>query len=60
MTSNSLVVGTVLLTLMVALGVGASLLDNRVAVTQEAGVEAPLFEVDPLWPKPLPNHCATP
>ena len=21
-----------------------------------AAVEAPRFEVDPLWPKPLPNH----
>ena len=21
-----------------------------------AGVQAPRFEVDPLWPKPLPNH----
>ena len=21
-----------------------------------AGAEAPMFEVDPLWPKPLPNH----
>jgi hypothetical protein len=21
-----------------------------------AGVQAPIFEVDPLWPKPLPNH----
>ena len=20
------------------------------------GVQAPVFEVDPLWPKPLPNH----
>jgi DNA-binding beta-propeller fold protein YncE len=22
----------------------------------QAGAEVPLFEVDPLWPKPLPNH----
>src|SRR5580765_7256319 len=21
-----------------------------------AGVQAPQFEVDPMWPKPLPNH----
>ena len=21
-----------------------------------AGVQAPRFEVDPMWPKPLPNH----
>jgi hypothetical protein len=23
---------------------------------QAAGTQAPRFEVDPLWPKPLPNH----
>src|SRR3984885_9242830 len=26
------------------------------AVVQAAGVVAPRFEVDPFWPKPLPNH----
>jgi len=26
------------------------------AVAEAAGVQAPIFEVDPLWPKPLPNH----
>ncbi|PYR86628.1 MAG: hypothetical protein DMG19_12570 [Acidobacteria bacterium] len=26
------------------------------AAVEAAGVQAPRFEVDPLWPKPLPNH----
>jgi DNA-binding beta-propeller fold protein YncE len=26
------------------------------AVVEAAAVQAPRFEVDPLWPKPLPNH----
>ena len=26
------------------------------AGVSEGGVQAPMFEVDPLWPKPLPNH----
>ena len=26
------------------------------AAVVQSGVEAPRFEVDPLWPKPLPNH----
>jgi DNA-binding beta-propeller fold protein YncE len=26
------------------------------AVVQAAGTQAPRFEVDPMWPKPLPNH----
>ena len=29
---------------------------NRKAVVEAAGVQAPRFEVDPMWPKPLPNH----
>src|SRR6266436_5231734 len=40
---------------VVALGVGSSLLEKKARV-EAAGVQAPMFEVDPLWPKPLPNH----
>jgi hypothetical protein len=29
---------------------------QRVAAKQTGGVQAPRFEVDPFWPKPLPNH----
>ncbi|HTS48483.1 MAG TPA: hypothetical protein VMH05_11095 [Bryobacteraceae bacterium] len=47
--------GAGLAALMVMLGVGSSVLGRR-AVVQAAGVQAPRFEVDPLWPKPLPNH----
>ena len=43
------------LSLMAVLGVGSVTLERRAAV-QAAGVEAPMFEVDPLWPMPLPNH----
>ena len=31
------------------------MLQKRAAV-EAAGVQAPRFEVDPMWPKPLPNH----
>src|SRR5580692_2092559 len=34
----------------------ASLAISRRAVVHAAGVVAPRFEVDPFWPKPLPNH----
>ena len=37
-----------------ALGAGSMLLDG-VAPDPQA-MEAPRFEVDPFWPKPLPNH----
>ena len=33
---------------------GVAMLRNA-AVAQDRMVEAPIFEVDPLWPKPLPN-----
>jgi DNA-binding beta-propeller fold protein YncE len=29
---------------------------QRKAVVEAAGTQAPRFEVDPMWPKPLPNH----
>ena len=41
--------------LLIALGVTSTVLERRAAV-QAAGVQAPRFEVDPMWPKPLPNH----
>src|SRR5216117_328172 len=27
-----------------------------IAAQKSAAVQAPIFEVDPYWPKPLPNH----
>ncbi len=38
-----------------ALGVGQAVLQNR-ADAQGSVVQAPMYEVDPLWPKPLPNN----
>jgi len=48
-------IGVLLLGLIIALGVGSAILEKRAAV-QAAGMQAPRFEVDPMWPKPLPNH----
>ena len=42
-------------TLLAVLGVGSAVLSKKARV-EAAGVQAPRFEVDPLWPKPLPNH----
>jgi hypothetical protein len=39
--------------LFATLGVGQAVLD---AATDAQSVQAPRFEVDPLWPKPLPNQ----
>jgi DNA-binding beta-propeller fold protein YncE len=38
-----------------ALAAGSWLMRER-AVVEAAAAQAPRFEVDPLWPKPLPNH----
>src|SRR6266705_2783719 len=52
---RNLYVGAAFLALLIALGVGSTVLERRAGV-EAAGVQAPRFEVDPMWPKPLPNH----
>ena len=51
--TRRLVMGLILLLTIGGLSVGANVLERR-ALAQT--VEAPMFEVDPFWPKPLPNH----
>lgn len=53
MTKRAVVAVSLTVAAIVALGVGQNALDN----TAEAqGKQAPMFVVDPFWPKPLPNH----
>jgi DNA-binding beta-propeller fold protein YncE len=52
---RNIYVGATFLAILAALGVAYTMLQKRAAV-EAATVEAPMFEVDPLWPKPLPNH----
>ena len=52
---RNLYVGAAFFALLVALGAGSIVLERRAGV-EAAGVQAPRFEVDPMWPKPLPNH----
>jgi len=47
--------GVTFAAIVAALGIGSAVLDQR-ANLKAAGVMAPRFEVDPMWPKPLPNH----
>ena len=49
------VIGVALVLVLLALG-GASVLLQKKSVVHAATAMAPRFEVDPLWPKPLPNH----
>jgi DNA-binding beta-propeller fold protein YncE len=49
------VCGTALAAGILGLGIGQAVLQKR-AEAQGSTVQAPIFEVDPLWPKPLPNN----
>ncbi len=49
------IMGTTIVALLAALAIGQALLQKQ-ADAQARTVQAPVFEVDPLWPKPLPNH----
>ena len=52
---RNLYIGLALSAFFVALGIASTMLEKRAAV-EAAGIQAPRFEVDPMWPKPLPNH----
>jgi DNA-binding beta-propeller fold protein YncE len=42
--------------LLAALGAAQFALGRSLAAQNRASAQAPRFEVDPFWPKPLPNH----
>jgi len=51
------VIGGTFVLVFLALAIGQVALQRRVsAQPAKKMVQAPRFEVDPLWPKPLPNH----
>ncbi|MGH7477162.1 MAG: hypothetical protein ACRELD_12895 [Longimicrobiales bacterium] len=50
---RGIVIGALLLGSIAALGFGQAALFSAAG---DRMVDAPRFEVDPLWPKPLPNH----
>ncbi|MEQ1884875.1 MAG: hypothetical protein ABL967_07420 [Bryobacteraceae bacterium] len=52
---RDLYVGLSFLAVLSALGAGSYWLEKK-SVAQAATTSVPRFEVDPLWPKPLPNH----
>jgi DNA-binding beta-propeller fold protein YncE len=48
----SLILGAALIAVIASLGIARA----NPGPAPGQGVQAPLFEVDPLWPKPLPDH----
>ena len=53
MTKRNIVAAVAVIATITGLGFGQRALDNA---AQAQVKEAPMFEVDPFWPKPLPNH----
>ena len=54
--NGNIYIGTSLLLLLVGLFIAQGLLDRTPSAEGGTAVMAPRFEVDPFWPKPLPNH----
>lgn len=50
---RNLLVAAAFAVVLIALACGETMMDSAAVA---ADVEAPMFEVDPMWPKPLPNH----
>lgn len=48
--------GVVFIGVLIALGITQSVIERTVAAQARGAVQAPRFEVDFAWPKPLPNH----
>lgn len=58
MINKKLAIASLLALSLVALGIGQSKLQEP-TIAASNDVMAPAFLVDPLWPKPLPNHWIT-
>ena len=56
MRKRNVLIGATLIALIVALGCGQEAMEQAASVAESSGVQAPLFEVNPFWPKPLPNN----
>src|SRR5499427_4789921 len=54
--TRNVIIGGTLVALLAALGVGQHLLQQSAEAQAKGAVQAPRFEVDPMWPKPVPNH----
>lgn len=55
MKRRNLVIGATFLALLAVLAVAQGWLEQRAAAQARGAVQAPRFEVDPTFPKPLPN-----
>jgi hypothetical protein len=52
---RNIYIGAAFIALIAVLAVASYVVDRK-TVVHAATVQVPKFEVDPMWPKPLPNH----
>ncbi len=55
-TRRDLLIGAAFLTAIVVLAGAARIVDHTAEAQDRRGLQAPRFEVDPMWPRPLPNN----
>jgi DNA-binding beta-propeller fold protein YncE len=55
MKHRNVFIGAGFVALLATLGVSQSVLEKKASAQGGGGISAPRFEVDPMWPKPLPN-----
>jgi len=53
---RNIYIGMSFVALLITMVVGQVVLEKPTAAQRQGRVQTPRFEVDPLWPKPLPNH----
>jgi hypothetical protein len=53
---RNLYIGAMFVAALAVLAAGQALLERTASAQAKNSVQAPRFEVDPMWPKPLPNH----
>lgn len=53
---KQVLLGATFLALVIALGLGQARVEQMVAAQAKSVTQAPTFEVDPFWPKPMPNN----
>src|SRR6185436_1284618 len=53
---HTLIVGAGFLAALATLGLAQDVLEGKAVAEAQGAIQAPRFEVDPFWPKPLPNH----
>jgi DNA-binding beta-propeller fold protein YncE len=53
---RNLLVGATFVAILVVLGISQNILEEKAAAQARTATQAPVFEVDPFWPKPMKDN----